>query len=62
MKFVSTSKSAVVRAVMAHIFLTDAAKDNRLNDISNIDDVLEALDPTKVIDGFIEDAKNNSRY
>ena len=47
---------------MAHIFLTDAAKDNRLNDISNIDDVLEALDPTKVIDGFIEDAKNNSRY
>ena len=61
MKFVSTSKSAVVRAVMAHIFLKDAVKDNRLNEISNMNDVLDALDPTKVIDGFIEDAKNNRR-
>ncbi len=54
MKFVSTSESPVMRAFMAHIFLKGAVKENRLNEISNINDVVDALDPVKVIDGFIK--------
>ena len=43
-----------MRAFMAHIFLKGAVKENRLNEISNINDVVDALDPVKVIDGFIK--------
>ena len=58
MKFVSTSKSALTRANMAYLFLERMAKEHRLNEISNIDEVLEALNPVNVIDGFLEYAKN----
>lgn len=58
MKFVSTSKSALMRANMAYIFLERMAKEHRLNEISNFDEVLEALNPINVIDGFLEFEKN----
>ena len=58
MKFVSTSKSALMRANMAYIFLERMAKEHRLNEISNFYEVLEALNPINVIDGFLEFEKN----
>lgn len=59
MKFVSTSKSVVLRAVMAHMFLERAVVEKRLNEVSNMADVLDALNPNKVIDGFLEEVKIN---
>jgi len=57
MKFVSTSESLITRANMAYIFLKDAVAAKRVNEISNMEDVLEALNPLNVIDGFLEDMK-----
>lgn len=57
MKFVSTSESAIMKAAMAHLFLKNAYEEKRLNEISNMDEVLEALDPMKVLDSFLNDTK-----
>ena len=58
MRFVCTSKRAYVRAAMAHMFLRDAVERKYLNDIYNMDEVLEALDPVKLIDRLINDQNN----
>lgn len=54
MRFVSTSKSAYSKAIMAYMFLENAAKSNKINEIYNLQEVIEALDPSKVVDGFLE--------
>ena len=54
MRYVCTSKNAVVRAVMAHMFIERAYRENHLNEIYNMNDVLKDLDPNNIIDGFIK--------
>lgn len=58
MKFVSTSQSALIRASMAHMFLERAYQEKRLNDISNMDEVLKALDPHEVFEEIFSKVEN----
>lgn len=57
MKYVCTSKNAVMRAVMAHMVLKRAYVEHRLNEISNMSDILKDLDPENIIDGFIKNCE-----
>ena len=54
MRFVCTNKSAYSKAFMAYMFLEKAVKSNKINEIYNLQEVIEALDPSKVVDGFLE--------
>lgn len=57
MRFVNTSKSLYMKACMAYMFLEEAVKSKKINEIYNLQEVIEALDPSKVIDGFLADCE-----
>lgn len=42
---------------MAYMFLEEAVKSKKINEIYNLQEVIEALDPSKVIDGFLADCE-----
>ena len=63
MKFVCNIKKQTTRAVIAHMFLKRAYDEHRLNEISNMEDVIEALNPSNVLDeilGMIDGAYKSS--
>lgn len=59
MRFVCTSKTPFMKAAMAHMFLQRMYEEKRLNEICNMDEVLDALDPSKLLDYFAEWIKSD---
>ena len=57
MRFVCKLEDPVRKALMAHIFLTRMVKENRIQEVSNMDEVVEALNPITVVEAFVNEVK-----
>ena len=62
MRFVCSNKDAFIKAKMAHMFLIRAYEAKQLGSVVNMDEVIESLDPTKLIEqitDMVEDIKKS---
>ena len=54
MRFVCSSKDVNIRALMAHSFLKKAYEQKQLDSVVNMNEVIDALEPSKLIDRCFE--------
>ena len=59
MRFVCKLEDTIEKALMAHIFLTRMVKENRIQEVCNMDEVIAALDPIRIVEAFVNEIKEN---